>query len=114
MTALMLTFLSIGRLQETTMHLETSGGFMATFLSTFSHFQTMWGTLIQAFLDSLNTQILSLENVGCMHGLLSGSMDLAAVAMLHHALCLLQLVAIEKPHMKKVYKRHLKHAKKIR
>ena len=46
--------------------------------------------------------------------LLSGSMDVAAVAMLHHALCLLQLVAVEEPNMKKVYKRHMKHVKKNR
>jgi phosphatidylethanolamine N-methyltransferase len=46
--------------------------------------------------------------------ILSGSLDVAAVAMLHHALCLVQLVAVEEPHMKKVYKRHLRRVKKRR
>ena len=44
--------------------------------------------------------------------ILSGSVDVAAIAMLHHALCFVQLVAVEEPHMKKVYKRHLRRAKK--
>ena len=78
------------------MHLETSGGFMATFLSTFSHFQTIWGILTQVFLDSLHPDIFFGKCWMYALVLLSGSMDVAAVAMLHHALCLLQLVAIER------------------
>ena len=37
-----------------------------------------------------------------------GSTDVAAVAMIHHALCLAQLIVIEEPHMQRIYQKKIK------
>ena len=115
MTALMLTFLSYWSATESYNALGDFGWFYGDF---FVHFQPFSNDV--GYIDTGIFRFFKHPDIvfgKCwMYALvlLSGSMDLAAVAMLHHALCLLQLVAIEEPHMKKVYKRHLKHAKKIR
>ena len=37
-----------------------------------------------------------------------GSADVAAIAMIHHALTLAQLITIEEPHMQRIYQRRIK------
>lgn len=40
--------------------------------------------------------------------IMCGSSDVAAIAMIHHALCLAQLITIEEPHMQRTYQKRIK------